>query len=951
MDAWYEHFLEDSEKECLCDAEGSYTRAEVEKLSGKIYAYLKANGIGKNDFVLIDLPRSSRIFIAMLGVAKAGAAYVVVESDLGKERRDYIYKDTSSKIIINDSFFKKIKAVDYVNGFETVDLHDAAYAIYTSGTTGTPKGVVHEYGGYELLRISIADPSTGVLRENVNTRFLNIAPFNFVASVMIFALTIYSGATTFTPNYDVIKNLRRLVEYMGVYKITQTFLSPSYLKLIGDKLNPEMNLVYTGSEQARNISISHGDLYNLYLMSETGFVLCQYKIEKPEEVSPVGRPNEGIEVSLTEEGEIVCADPYCRGYLNMEDDTIFKDGMYHTGDIAVLREGGEYLLKGRNVEMIKINGNRVEPLEVEIVAGKVLEGIPCAVKGFEKADDAFVCLYYESDKEIDKKEVSQKMKEYLPYYMIPSHFIRMDSLPKTKSGKLNKKGLLEPSKLESLPFVAPRNAIEEKICNAFKQVLNLKEIGVTTDLFDLGLNSLLAIEAVTILDMDEIQSADIYRCRTIEDLARFYDGVRMDYLSGDEKEMEARKHLYPLNANNIVFWYFQMMANTTAQNLSFACRFNKLVSVEKLKDAINAYTDRSSTFKVMLVADAEGQILQKYSPEKYKPVAIEYMTEDEVEELRKTFVKPFKLLEELPYRIRVIKTKKYSYLFMDIHHILTDGAGMVNIVEEMAKAYRGEPLMENNYFAYCYDMQKYAEDGTMGRNREYVRVKFERAVPCGGQITDPGDEIYGVNELRDTGISLKTLNKFLQDYHTTRNTLFMATTALVLSKYNKARNTRISWQYMNRDANHNQAGYRSFALLSAVTLDKRMKFKDMFDSIENEVTDTIAHRCPSFAVGKMDGPVACSIDDLNDIEEADKMLNFVGKRVELERPYDSIKGAPVGYTNINFVNKNGKLAIRLVTDNNIIKESARDFLFTEVITTLKRILEGDESIISEYLTF
>ena len=139
----YRFLFDDEYKEGI-----SYAKFDI--MSGKVYAFLKAHGIGKEDFVLINLTRSANQVIAMAGVAKAGAAFTITEAVLGAERIEFIKKDCSCKIEINQKVWDEIKKLDPLMGCEEVSPHDAAMAIYTSGSLGNPKGVLHEYGNMDF---------------------------------------------------------------------------------------------------------------------------------------------------------------------------------------------------------------------------------------------------------------------------------------------------------------------------------------------------------------------------------------------------------------------------------------------------------------------------------------------------------------------------------------------------------------------------------------------------------------------------------------------------------------------------------------------------------------------------------------------------------------------------------------------------------------------------------
>ena len=132
------------------------TYAQLDDLSGRVYAFLKNNGIGKEDFVLIDLPRGVMPIIAMIGIWKAGAAWALVEDTYAPDRIAYIRENCKCKFELSSDNWDVIMRTEYLEGFEDVQPHDAAYAIYTSGTTGNPKGVLHESGNLNQAIESIS---------------------------------------------------------------------------------------------------------------------------------------------------------------------------------------------------------------------------------------------------------------------------------------------------------------------------------------------------------------------------------------------------------------------------------------------------------------------------------------------------------------------------------------------------------------------------------------------------------------------------------------------------------------------------------------------------------------------------------------------------------------------------------------------------------------------------
>ncbi len=357
--------------------------AQLDDMSGRIYAYLKAKGIGKEDFVLIDLPRGVLPVIAMIGVWKAGAAWTLVEDTYAPDRIAFIREDCGCKFEFTADNWDEIMRTEPLDGFEKADPHDAAYAVYTSGTTGNPKGVLHERGNIKRATESIK--SDGKVHYDGEYRIATLAPMNFVATVMVIlaCLNVFRGKN-YIVSYSTIKNPGALAKLFITKRITITFLTPSYARKLGNKTSPFLQVLFVGSEPANNIYNKNVDLVNIYACSESGFAVGVFKIDKPYDTCPIGTPDvdtkiilykeDGSEAPDGEVGELCFENPYVRGYINLPEETkrAFVNGFYHTGDLARKDENGNYVLLGRSNDMIKINGNRIEPAEIEAAIKQVL---------------------------------------------------------------------------------------------------------------------------------------------------------------------------------------------------------------------------------------------------------------------------------------------------------------------------------------------------------------------------------------------------------------------------------------------------------------------------------------------------------------------------------------------------------------------------------------------------
>ena len=410
----------------------------LEEISSKVYAYLTDKGIGREDFVLINLPRGTQSLMAMVGVWKCGAAFTLVEDSYTPDRIDYIRKDCGCKEEINKDNWNDILHREPEKGYNEVDLHNAAFAIYTSGTTGKPKGVLHEFGNV-IRCVSAFDVSEGESIIKAGAHIALFAPLDFIAAIMFLVYILYHGADIdnlrmYIVSYATLKNPVSLRKFMREKTISFAFLTPSYIRMLKGQMGPYLKTLLVGSEPANNIFIRNVDIYNVYAMTESGFPICMFKIDKNYEICPIGKPtlnlkiaivdDKGREVSDGEQGELCYDNPYFRGYINLPKETkgVVRGGLFHSGDIARKDSNDNYILLGRNNDMIKINGNRIEPAEIEAAVKEVLHIDWAAAKGFNEGSQSYICVYYRDNIELDREKTREKLMRRLPYYMLPAYF-------------------------------------------------------------------------------------------------------------------------------------------------------------------------------------------------------------------------------------------------------------------------------------------------------------------------------------------------------------------------------------------------------------------------------------------------------------------------------------------------------------------------------------------------
>jgi len=234
-----------------------------------VYRYLKEHGIGREDIVNILLPRGVEPVIAMIGVWKAGAAFVLLEEGYPEERIAFIRRDCGCRLVLDSEAWKEVLQCEYLAGFAESNEHDAAFAVYTSGTTGDPKGVLHEYGNLDLIARGFYENGESVL--TTADHFAMISPLSFVAAILFYVGILDAGGRMTIVPYSIAKNPPALSNAIVENHINTLFCAPSVLRLF--RGIPGVKKILVGSEPANGIwSDDPGlQIWNVYSMSEAAF--------------------------------------------------------------------------------------------------------------------------------------------------------------------------------------------------------------------------------------------------------------------------------------------------------------------------------------------------------------------------------------------------------------------------------------------------------------------------------------------------------------------------------------------------------------------------------------------------------------------------------------------------------------------------------------------------------
>ena len=860
------------------------TYGQVNEYSGRIYAYLKQKDIGREDMVLICLPRGVRAIISMIGVWKAGAAFTVVEDTYAPDRIEFIRKDCACKLVIDVDVWEDMIRCAALDGFEKTNPHDAAFAVYTSGTTGNPKGVLHEYGKLGQAVLS-AKYCTAEMPEGSILALLS--PLNFVASLLLVIRGLAFGNCIFVLPYDVVKNPVKFSEFLLNEKVAETFMPPSFVKIYKN-VSPYLRNVYVGGEPCNGLFIEGPRMINKYASSEAGMTLASFIIDKAYEKTPAGKCGAGLEILILDEngsrlpdgeiGEICFFNEFTRGYINLPEKTkeVFIDGIYHMGDLGYINENGDLMVCGRKDDMIKINGNRIEPAEIECAIKENLDIKNIVVKGFNEEDRSFICTYLIADELKEKgllkdnafvyssEEMKKRLEKRLPYYMIPTYYVVMDKFPLNPNGKIAKKALEAPNTDDFTDdYEAPETETETYLCELFAKVLKRKRVGVNDDFYLIGGDSLSSMILMSECKLYGFSVNELYRLRTPKKLGAFYDenvwGKNEDI---DEKNRKALKHAQILSPKMLGMLKVQEFdPSSTVWNLPLLAKMDDDITAERLAAAVDKVLKHHPSLNTVVFRDEDSVLKQKYVPEMYENVRIETVSATELKARAVELVKPFSVMGGLPVHKTVFQTEDGVYLYLEIYHTVVDGTSIGLLLQQIIDCARDPetPLPEDYYYLLTRELEKYMSSNDYRDTAAHYEDCYRKLTAGNSYVLLPvpdheSDSLPGAWARRELQID-KTFNGNAAIAAFGGNAFFMAVYALTCAKESGMKNAFIQWISNSRDSAEkmNAVGLfiRSVPLFSIPDYDGTLA--KYLQNIKDQIAFGIAHNSVPFVSDAKDG--------------------------------------------------------------------------------------------------
>ncbi|MBA2672061.1 non-ribosomal peptide synthetase [Ramlibacter sp.] len=538
---------------------------ELDRQSNRLAHALRGQGVGPDDRVGVRMERSLEMVVALLGILKAGAAYLPLDPDHPAERLDFMLADAQPRLVLTREDVRAAvhspEHPEHAPPDGTRPGH-LAYVIYTSGSTGRPKGVGISHAGI-VNRLHWMQQAYGLAADD---RVLQKTPFSFDVSVWEFFWPLLYGARLVVASPGGHQDAAYLAGVVAREAVTTLHFVPPMLDAFLQEARAEQcgslrRVVCSGQALSRDLqdrffrALPGVELHNLYGPTEASVDVTAWACRADSALAcvPIGRPIANTQIHLLDAalspvpvgvaGELyIAGEGLARGYLNRPALTAQAfipnphgapgARMYRSGDLARRLADGNIDYLGRTDHQLKIRGLRIEPGEIESALAAqpgVHEALVLARE--DVPGDARLVAYVvgEEGEDVDGQALRAALRRSLPDYMVPAHIIVLQALPLNANGKVDRKALPAPQAGRGEQrdgYEAPRTAAEATLARIWAQVLGLDKVCVHDDFFALGGHSLLAVQAIARVRREfstRTPVSALFAFPTVEALARELD--------------------------------------------------------------------------------------------------------------------------------------------------------------------------------------------------------------------------------------------------------------------------------------------------------------------------------------------------------------------------------------------------------------------------------------------
>ncbi|MDQ1350458.1 MAG: hypothetical protein QG657_760 [Acidobacteriota bacterium] len=722
---------------------GHFTYLELSELSNRLACLLMNNGLSPNTIVGIMIKRSIEMVIGIMGILKAGAAYLPIDPDYPQERIDYMLKDSGAKIMIGRAEEQKSGRAEFVlSSFFLTSLlprspasvsSNLAYIIYTSGSTGKPKGVMITHRSV-MNRLYFMKNK---FRLDENDVVLQKTRFTFDVSVGELFHWILPGGKLCLLAAGGEHQPGVILDTIAKYKVTVIEFVPSELAVFlefmtvdhaatklqtlrwafsgGEVLRPELVTMF----KKTMVGQCRAQLMNAYGPTEATMDITYFNCSSSEaqDVIPIGKPMANVQVFILDRtgylqspgvpGELcISGESLAMGYLNDPGITAEKFCKYYrsyksyktyifykTGDLARWLTDGNIEFLGRIDHQVKIRGFRIELGEIEkrLTDHPQVKDAAVLVREEERGDK-YLCAYIVSNKEYKISEIREYLSKELPGYMIPSYFVQLEKMPLTANGKIDRKALPQPAFIPGQNYTPPGNQIEIKLANIWSKLLGKKEnIGIDEDFFELGGHSLKATLFISIAHKEldvHIPLHEFFKNSTIKRLAQYILHETPDKFIA-LAPVEKKEYYVASSAQKRLYILQRMNPGSTSYNMPFTLSIGGNVDRTYLEQIFKKLIARHEALRTSFILIEDQPYQEVHDNVEFE---IEYYDTSSIRSVN-DFIQVFDLAKAPLLRVGLMKTGNKNYLLMlDMHHIITDGISQDIMERDFMVLYSGAEL-------------------------------------------------------------------------------------------------------------------------------------------------------------------------------------------------------------------------------------------------------------------
>ncbi|GJM31001.1 MAG: hypothetical protein DHS20C18_00020 [Saprospiraceae bacterium] len=739
-----------NEKALGCEGQ-VLTYLELNKRANQLAHYLIEKGLKQEDLVALCVDRSLEMIVGILGILKAGSAYIPIDTNYPVDRIEFILEDTKAPFVISkkqlgvlpskmegktcillDEEVPFLLQAPVENVSVDVRPDHLAYVIYTSGSTGKPKGTLISHQNL-MMRLQ---GEVELLKVNTSLKSCLLTNYVFDVSLLEIFLPLIVGGSLQIPHHNTIFDSDKLIQLLVKEGVTQIQSTPSFLTSIMHAIEGhlasqlKLEMICTGGESLNGdlvktirAKLPQVQLNNHYGPTEITIDAIVSENVTAFERNIIGRPIANTAAFIVDTsrelvpvgviGELLIGgDGVSEGYLNRPEltpekfiphpfDPTSSSKVYCTGDLARWLPDGTIEFFGRKDDQVKIRGHRVELGEIEAILAACDLVNQCTVLVKKNTQNAKSLIAYVIPKgAFLKEEIIAYLKPILPDYMIPDLIIELEKFPLNANGKIDKQRLPDPdiNALMQDDFVAPSNDTEHQLAIIWKELLGLEKIGIHNNFFELGGHSLMAMRVASAIRKEfdvHLEIRELFLSPTISELAQKIEHLEIGGSLPPIIKVENKPSKIPLSYAQERLWFIDQFEGSVQYHMPTVLRLKKELNKNALEQALLALVERNEILRTVIRSE-NGITFQEIMPAEYWKLGYTesagFETDAQLREIITSKVQhPFDLSNDYMLRAHLIACAENDHvLILVMHHIASDGWSFSLLIRDLMELYEAK---------------------------------------------------------------------------------------------------------------------------------------------------------------------------------------------------------------------------------------------------------------------